>query len=168
MSRLGAIAAMTEDRVIGVGGKLPWHYAEDLKRFKQRTLGATIIMGRNTWESIGARPLPNRRNIVITSTALREVEHYRTISAALEKCRDKPVWFIGGASIYQEAMSYCDVLDITLVPDRIDDPAAVRFPEIDPTIWVAEPLKPLEGDPGLQNRIYHRREPEFKGAPYAG
>lgn len=163
MSRVGAIVAMTRDRVIGLGGKLPWHYSEDLKRFRLRTLGSAVIMGRRTWESIGEKPLPHRRNIVITGAMIEGAEHYPSIGEALERCRDEPVWFIGGARIYEEAMNYCDLLDVTLVPDRIDDPGAVRFPEIDPATWLAEPARPLEGDPRLFNRVYHRREPQTRG-----
>ena len=66
--------AITQDRVIGADGKLPWHYSADLKRFKQLTLGTTIIMGRGTWESIGEKPLAERRNIVITRSLLADVQ----------------------------------------------------------------------------------------------
>lgn len=124
----GAIVAMTADRVIGLDNKLPWHYPEDLKRFKRLTTGTTIIMGRNTFASIG-RPLPNRRNIVISRNpiALVGVETFPSIDAALATCT-QAVWFIGGSRLFEEAFSYCDVVDVTWVPDVISAAHAVRLP----------------------------------------
>lgn len=154
----GMIAAVSANGVIGLHGEIPWHHSADLKRFKRITMGATVIMGRRTWESIGAKPLPGRRNIVITSRDLPGVECFRTIPEALAAC-EGDVWFVGGAEIYREAMDYCDVLDITRVPVRVDDPDAIRFPEIDRTVW--EPSEPrlLEDDPLLANVVYTRKTP---------
>ena len=98
----GAIAAMTRENVIGLGGKIPWYYSEDLKRFKRVTLDCTIIMGRLTWESIGCRPLPRRRNIVIgqnptnnnpvNADPANHVEHFRSIERAIDACAGENVW----------------------------------------------------------------------------
>jgi len=99
---------MSPARVIGVNGILPWHYPVDLRRFKQRTLGATIIMGRLTWESIGCKKLPKRRNVVITSAQLPHVETFLSIDDALLHC-DGQIWFIGGAMLYEAALSYCEL-----------------------------------------------------------
>ena len=63
---IAAIVAMSPERVIGLDGNLPWHYPVDLKRFRNVTLGTTVIMGRKTWESLNSKALPKRRNIVIT------------------------------------------------------------------------------------------------------
>ncbi len=155
-ARTGIIVAMSPEGVIGLDGRIPWHYASDLKRFKRLTTGTTVIMGRRTWESIGSTPLPGRRNIVITRAGLSDVECFRDISSALESCVGQ-VWFIGGERIYAEAMALCDVIDVTHVPDRIDAPGAVRFPAIDPEKWVAADTTVDEEDPRLRHTRYARR-----------
>jgi len=160
----GAIVAMSRDGVIGLDGKIPWHYAADLKRFKRQTFGTTIIMGRHTWESIGAKPLPGRRNIVITRATLKGVDCFASIEDALASCAG-PIWFIGGAEIYREALDYCDVLDVTYVPDRIDHLGAVRFPEIDPEQWEAGPMTRFDDDVRLTRRIFRRRIRGTHGTP---
>ena len=152
---IGAIVAMTCDGVIGVDGKLPWHYSEDLKRFKRLTLGSTIIMGRITWESIGSKPLPGRHNIVISRQKLEGVDCYPSIEKALANCA-KPIWFIGGGQIYTAALSYCEVLDVTCVPDQIDNTDAVRFPELDMSEWNVGPIVVDEHDGRLSHRTYVR------------
>ncbi|MFT5112813.1 MAG: dihydrofolate reductase [Parasphingorhabdus sp.] len=129
-----AIVAISADNVIGVDGTLPWHYSEDLKRFKRITLGGAIIMGRKTWQSIGCRSLPGRRNIVISRSTVTDIECYNNVESAINAC-EEPVWIIGGAQIYQAALDLCDGLDITYVPDRVDREDAVRFPEIDLSHW---------------------------------
>ena len=148
--------AITEDRVIGVDGKLPWHYSADLKRFKRLTLGATIIMGRGTWESMGAKPLAGRRNIVITRSVLDGVQCYTTIPAALATCTGD-IWFIGGGQLYAAALEFCDFIDVTQVPDKISAGNTVFFPELDPGVWPAEPMTPLAEDPRLGHGRYYRR-----------
>jgi dihydrofolate reductase len=155
---IGLIVAVSPEGVIGLHGKIPWRHPGDLKRFKRLTTGATVIMGRNTWESIG-KPLPNRRNIVITQTPIeaRGVDCFPTIDDALATT-EGDVWFIGGARIYQEAMrQHAELLDITYVPESISDPAAVKLPEIDPEKWIAGPLIDHEDDPTLKRREYRRK-----------
>ena len=154
----GAIAAMTEDRVIGLDGGIPWRYPEDLKRFKRITMNSAIIMGRLTWESIHCRALPGRRNIVISRNPVQAVEHYDDLHRALAACNDQDIWVIGGGQIYQAAFEWLTWLDITYVPDRIDRPDAVRFPVIDPKVWqVAETTRP-EGSE--LTHIIYRKKPE--------
>ena len=68
MSKIGAIVAIAENGVIGNGLEIPWHISEDFKHFKRTTTGGIIVMGRRTWESLGSKPLPNRENVVITSS----------------------------------------------------------------------------------------------------
>ena len=147
---------MSPARVIGVDGALPWHYPADLRRFKELTLGATIIMGRLTWESIGCKSLPKRRNIVITGTELPHVETFPSIDEALLHC-DDPIWFIGGAKLYESALSYCDLVDITHVPDQILSDSAVYFPELSSAEWRPGPINPLKGDDRLKQQCYFRR-----------
>ncbi len=147
---------MSPEGVIGLAGRLPWHYSADLKRFKRRTLGSTIIMGRRTWESIGCKALPGRRNVVVTSKRCEGVESFASVAAALASSPGD-VWFIGGAQLYAEAIDYCQVLDVTYVPDRIDCAEATRFPDIDWAQWEPGPLTPFEDDPRLTYRVFHRR-----------
>lgn len=149
---------MTQDRVIGLNNGIPWHYSEDFKRFKRMTLNSSIIMGRKTWESIGNKPLPKRRNIVISRRTVEGVEHYPSIKLALQACsEEKSVWLIGGGQIYAQGLAYCTHLDITLVPDIIDTDNAIFFPEINSVHWQAGLTQTLPEDPRLQTRSYTRR-----------
>ena len=145
------IVAMSPERVIGLLGTIPWHYRGDMQRFKRLTTGATIVMGRLTWESLPKKPLPNRRNIVITRTNIDGVDCFPTIADALATTTGD-VWFIGGARIYEEAMMHADVLDITYVPDVVDHPEAVKFPAIDEGAWTAGPRIPHEDEPTLERQ----------------
>lgn len=156
---IGAIAAMTKDRVIGVDNSIPWHYSEDFKRFKRVTLGSIIIMGRKTWESIGRKALPKRRNIVISRSPVANIEHYSSIDEALAACEESPlaIWFIGGGQIYADAIAHCNHLDITTVPDRIARGGAIVFPDIGPDTWSAEEPLPLKEDPRLYVQQFSRK-----------
>ncbi len=149
------IAAVSREGVIGLDNKIPWHYPADMKRFKRLTLGTTVLMGRHTFDSIG-KPLPGRRNLVITSRDLPGVECFRSLTEALV-ATEGDAWFIGGARIFAEAMVFANLIDLTYVPDHITDPAAVRFPPIDETVWQAGPLLVHEDDPRLGRREFRRR-----------
>ena len=157
---VGAIAAMTQDRIIGTQGQLPWHYPEDLKAFKKKTLNSTIIMGRLTFDSLNNKPLPKRRNIVLTRNAEYSMENngvecFSSLENALAACGDDKCWIIGGGQIYRLAMPYLTTLDITYVPDVISCPDATIFPEIDPEVWTPVETNAIENTP-LVNVIYHR------------
>nr|AEI30217.1 dihydrofolate reductase [uncultured bacterium] len=152
----GIMVAMSPEGVIGLEGKIPWHYRGDLRRVKRLTLGTTLIMGRVTWESLGGKPLPGRRNLVVTSRTIEGAECFADIDSALAASEGK-VWFFGGARIYRDAMPLSDFIDAVYVPDHIDDPRAVRFPAIDPAMWDAGPLVVHEDEPLLRRRIYTRR-----------
>lgn len=155
------IAAVSPEGAIGLDGTIPWRHPGDLRRFKRLTLGAAVVMGRLTWESMGQRALPGRRNVVVTSTPLPGVETYRDVGAALaaiEGSAPAPdVWFIGGARIYAAAMEHADLIDLTYVPEHVDDPRAVRFPPIDPAEWLAGEIVPHEDDAELTRRVFTRR-----------
>ena len=152
----GAIVAMTRDNVIGLEGQIPWHYTGDLKRFKCRTLDSTIVMGRLTWESIGSKPLPLRRNIVISSQPVSDVECFTEVEAALSACEESDTWIIGGGQIYKAALHWVSLLDVTYVPDMIDNSDAVMFPTIDLRIWEIQETSMLDGTE-LSNVIYTRK-----------
>ncbi len=130
--RISLIAALSENRVIGNQGKIPWHLADDFRRFKERTLGHVLIMGRKTHESIG-RPLPGRTNIVITRDIYREIPGcivVESFEAALEKARtieSEEIFVCGGGQIYTEALPVADCLYLTLVHAIID--GDTFFPE---------------------------------------
>ena len=129
------------------------------KRFKEITLGSTIIMGRLTFESMNSKPLPGRRNIVITRNRLEGGESFPSIEEALETCTNEDVWFIGGAKIYEEALDkYADVIDLTSVPDQISDPKAVKFPAIDARLWEPGESTPNESNPALTHQRYLRKK----------
>ena len=159
----GIIVAVSPEGIFGKDGRIPWRYPGDLRRFKRVTLGTTVVMGRRTWESMGEKPLPGRRNIVISRRPPAGVECFADIPTALNSVRvDEIVWFIGGAGIYAEAMAHCDLIDVTYVPDRVEPSAGthalvVRFPALDPAIWEPGPLLPHEDEPALQRRIFTRR-----------
>jgi dihydrofolate reductase len=150
--------AVSPEGVIGLGGRIPWHYPGDFRRFRRLTMGKTLIMGRRTFESIG-HPLPGRRNIVVTShpLAMEGLECVGTLDEAVEKAGEEiDVWFIGGARIYEEAMKYVDVIDVTYVPDHVEAPSAVRAPRIDGT-WEGGRILQHEDEPTLKRRVFKRR-----------
>lgn len=151
----GILVATSPENVIGKDNTIPWYYSEDLKRFKRLTIGKTIIMGRKTWESLPIKPLPDRRNIVITRQRIDGVECFKSIDRALEKCKGD-IWFIGGAGIYEEAMEKANLIDMTLVPDRITGDGCVYFPNIDDD-WIEGETKPLKDSTKLLHKTYTRR-----------
>lgn len=132
------IAAIAENNALGKNNDLIWYLPADLQRFKKVTSGYPIIMGRNTFESIG-KPLPNRTTVIVTRN--KEYTQKKCLIAnSLEKAirlveKSEKIFIIGGAQIYKEAMEkqLADQLDITLVHDTFE--ADVYFPEIDTNIW---------------------------------
>jgi dihydrofolate reductase len=122
--------------VIGMAGGLPWHLPEDLRHFKELTLGHPVVMGRRTWESLG-RPLPGRENIVVTRSPGYEARGAAvagSLEAALALCADEPVVFvIGGNQLFAEAMPIASGLVITEI--KRDYEGDTWFPEIRPGAW---------------------------------
>ncbi len=123
-AELQLIVAMSENRCIGKDNDLPWRISEDLKRFKRLTKGHAVIMGRKTHESIG-RPLPHRRNIIITR---REGAHFEgcevagTLAEAIALARetDSAPFIIGGASVYEAALPMATRIHLTEVKRTVD------------------------------------------------
>jgi dihydrofolate reductase len=138
MTTLTLIVARARNGVIGRDNQLPWHLPEDLAFFKRTTMGAPIIMGRKTHESIG-RPLPGRRNIVVTRDASRRFDGCETVTSmrealALAESEGAPEAFlIGGTELYKEGISFAEKLIVTEIAADFDGDAT--FPAPDPAYW---------------------------------
>jgi dihydrofolate reductase len=133
--KLGLIYAQSRNGVIGRGGVLPWHLPEDLAHFKRTTMGAPVIMGRKTWESLPPRfrPLPGRRNVVITRDAAWQAEgaeRATSLDEALALCAGaETAWVTGGAEIFRLAMPRADLAVITEIGADYD--GDTYAPELD-------------------------------------
>lgn len=134
---LTSIVAIANNNVIGKDNDLIWHLPNDLKHFKRLTKGHTIIMGRKTWESIGSKPLPHRRHIVITRNPEYQAEG-ATVATSVEaaiaaiKNDDQP-FIVGGAEIYKLAMSHVHRMEITYVHESFE--GDTFFPKWDKSNW---------------------------------
>src|SRR5476651_6316 len=129
------VVAISENHVIGKDNKLLWYLPNDLKHFKDITTGHTVIMGRKTYNSVG-KPLPKRRNIVITRKPIEieGCEVVNSLEAAIALCKDEAeVFIVGGAEIYRQAMPVCNRIYLTIVHHSFD--ADTFFPEIDYKEW---------------------------------
>ncbi len=150
---LALIVAVARNGIIGCTneegrGALPWHLPEDLKHFKETTSGHPIIMGRKTWESLG-RPLPNRRNMVITRQTdytATGAEVFGSLPEALAAIGEDTAYIIGGAELYRQALPLAATLIITEI--GIDAAGDTVFPEID-TRWTEVSRQPHTSATGL-------------------
>ncbi|KQQ59335.1 diacylglycerol kinase [Pseudomonas sp. Leaf129] len=139
---LSLIAALAENRVIGIDNSMPWHLPGDFKYFKATTLGKPIIMGRKTWDSLG-RPLPGRLNLVVSrqpGLQLPGAEVFASLDAAIERAEAwaheqgaDEVMLIGGAQLYELGLSQADRLYLTRVALQPEGDA--WFPEFDENQW---------------------------------
>lgn len=133
---LSIISGMDRNRLIGNNNALPWHLPADMAFFKRTTMGKPVLMGRKTWQSIG-RPLPGRRNIVITRNPDFKPEGSETadsIEAALALVGEHTeAMLMGGSSLYEQTMGIADTLYITEIHHVFEGDA--WFPKIDPAIW---------------------------------
>jgi dihydrofolate reductase len=135
MSKISIVVAIAENYAIGKNNQLLWRLPNDLKHFKQITSGHTIIMGRKTFDSVG-KPLPNRRNIIITrqNISIEGCEVVNSLDAALALCADEPeIFIVGGAEIYKQAMHVTDCIYLTIVHQNFD--GDTYFPEIKEDEW---------------------------------
>ena len=135
---ISIIVAIGKNNEIGKGNALLWHMPADMKYFRETTRGHTVVMGRKTFESMD-RPLPNRKNIVITRDKEYkregiEVVHSLEEALALLKGSKEEIFIIGGAEIYKQAINLADKLYITHI-DGEDKEADTFFPEIIPIVW---------------------------------
>ena len=146
---IGMIAAVSSNGVIGIDGKLPFNYPEDMKHFRNTTSGSTVIMGRKTFESIG-KPLPKRRNIVLskTNSKIDGVEIVNDFKDAIDLASQNinPIWLIGGAHIYEMGMDYAETIVLTITQDIISNKNSVKFPWVNPSKFELKTIKPLLSD----------------------
>ncbi len=162
--RIGLVWAEAHGGVIGADGGMPWHVPEDLAHFRAVTMGAPVVMGRRTWESFPDRfrPLPGRRNIVVTRNAdwaADGAERAASLDDALGRAGDGRVWVIGGGQLFREAMARADLLEVTeLDLDVTGDTFAP-----DRAGWRAEETGPGEGwhtsSGGIRYRFLSLRRP---------
>lgn len=135
--KISLIAAMAEDRVIGIKNRLPWKLPADMQWFRKHTLGKPIIMGRKTFESFGGRPLPDRTNIVISHDRNYQAEGIvvaHSIDEALKAAGDvDEVMIIGGASFYEQMLERADRFYLTEVQGHFEGDA--WFPEYEKFNW---------------------------------
>ena len=136
---LHLIFARAANGVIGRNNALPWHLPEDLAHFKRLTLGCPVIMGRKTWDSLPPRfrPLPGRRNVVVTRQPDWQAEGAlcaHSLTEALQQCKDQPdVWVIGGAELYAQALPLAASAHVTEIDAPFEGDAYA--PEFDAS-WV--------------------------------
>lgn len=133
---------MAENRCIGKDNKMPWHLPEDLKRFKQLTMGKPVIMGRKTFESIIqylGKPLPGRENIVVSKSGYKndfDTPVFTSIACAITHAKtrsDDEIFIIGGAQIYTQSIEIADKIHLTQIHENVDGDAF--FPQIDQKKW---------------------------------
>jgi dihydrofolate reductase len=126
---IGLIWAQSANGVIGRDGALPWRLPEDMKHFRAVTAGATVLMGRLTWESLPARfrPLPGRRNLVLSRTPQEGAETFPDLRQALAAASGD-VWVMGGARVYREALPFADRIEVTQLREEFE--GDVLAPEI--------------------------------------
>ena len=156
---ISLIAAVARDGTIGAGNTIPWHIRGEQKYFREVTTGHPVIMGRKTHESIG-RPLPGRRNIVVTRNAdyrAEGCEVFRSLDCALTACRGTDeIFIIGGGELYRESLPRADRLYLTEI--HADFAGDTRFPEYDRTRWKAISRERHQSDHGwaYEYAVYQR------------
>lgn len=148
-ARIGLVWAEAAGGVIGARGGMPWHVPEDLAHFKDVTAGAPVVMGRRTWESLPERfrPLPGRRNIVVTRTdgwSAPGAERAASLDAAVSRAADAApewIWIIGGGELFRESIDSADRLEVTELDLEVDGDTFAP----DRADWAAVSVEPAEG-----------------------
>lgn len=154
---VGMIWAQSRAGIIGDGATMPWHLPEDLQHFKTTTMGAPVIMGRRTWDSLNPkfRPLPGRRNIVLSRsvTDFPGGESAISLEAALAAVADEPAtWIIGGGRVYRDALSLADECVVTDIDTDVSVPVPVMAPAL--YDWVRVEVGPWQtSTTGLRYRF---------------
>ena len=155
MSAFKAIAAMSENRVIGRGREIPWHIPEDFKWFKETTMGHVLVMGRRTFESIG-KALPGRETMVLTRGEFShpDVTVIRSLDEVAPRLDGRDGFIAGGAQVYEQALPRCSELFLTLVKREVE--GDVFFPEFENYFEEVEVLREE-----AEFRIVHYRNHEL-------
>jgi dihydrofolate reductase len=134
--RITLAVAVAANGVIGAGNRLPWHLPADLRHFKAVTMGKPIVMGRRTWESIG-RPLPGRRNVVVTRQTgytANGAEVVHSLAEAIALCADAgELVVIGGAELYAQALPIAQRIELTRIHAEFE--GDTFFPALDGAVW---------------------------------
>jgi len=137
MTKVAIIVAMTKDNVIGAGNDIPWYCPADLQYFKRTTLGSPVLMGRKTYQSLKIKPLPGRKNIIVTRNpelVCEGCEVVTSLESGLQLASDEENLFvIGGADIYKQSMSIAEQLYITYVDVKVEGDRF--FPQVDLSEW---------------------------------
>jgi dihydrofolate reductase len=138
---INIIAAVANNGVIGKDNELPWILPEDLKHFKEKTMGHPIIMGWNTWQSIGEKPLPGRLNVILSRQPriLPRSKNIKLIHNFLDIKKFKDPFIIGGASLYKEYLPMADKLYITKVFLDVYGGYCVNFPPLTNNFKITDP-----------------------------
>ncbi len=155
--QISLIAAVAQNGVIGKENKLIWHLSEDLKRFKRLTSGHILIMGRKTYEHLPIRPLPNRKNIVLTRQSIDYQGAYAvgSVEAAFELCSsDSKVFVAGGAEIYRLFLPFATHLYLTEIHKSFE--GDTFFPDIDYAQFKLTDSEFLDGDLPATFKYYER------------
>jgi dihydrofolate reductase len=157
------IAAMDRNRTIGKGNAMPWKLPAEMAFFKANTLGKTVLMGRKTFESLGGKPLPNRRNIVLTRQTDLDLPGSEIVHSVEEALRlipeDEELMIIGGSDIYAQFLPYANKILLTEVETEIIGGDAV-FPEFNPKEWrriVSDRKEPDERNAYAFTFVTHER-----------
>lgn len=173
------VAAMARGRVIGQGGRMPWHLPADLRHFKATTLGRPVVMGRKTFESIGFRPLPGRPNLVVTRSDPTRFEAagalvFPSLDAALAGARDlarrdgaDEVAVIGGGEVYRQALPLADRMLLTEIDLAVE--GDTHFPAFDAEDWreaSRDPHPAEDGRPAYAFVTYERRRAPARSAAW--
>lgn len=154
-----AIAAVSLNRVIGKNGKVPWDIPEDLHRFMRLTSGHTVLMGRKSFESLG-KPLPNRRNVVLSSKLISGVETYSTIDAALGELSDEDkVFIIGGGKVFAQMLIRVDMIQLTIVERVVE--GDTYFPQYEDLVKTQFTLDHEEQHQGFKYLDYSRKKSDI-------
>ena len=151
------IAALAQNRIIGNANQIPWHIPEDFAFFKRYTTGKPIIMGRKTWDSLPRKPLPNRRNIVITRQANWQADGAEAVhdfQAALQACAgEREAVIIGGAQIYAIALPFAT--DLRLTEIALNPAGDAYFPEFSRVKWREVAREAQVSEKGLAYDFVH-------------
>ncbi len=159
MSIIG-IVAVSKNLAIGKDGKLPWHYSEDLKFFKRTTSGNTVVMGGNTWDSIG-KPLPDRLNVVLSRSRIIEYQERLLVLRTVEDARilsqyiNGHMYIIGGAETYKSFANVVEKWIVTEIPETIEDADAFMPPDF---LDGFRMVSTLEHEGGLIVKFYERED----------